>query len=91
MELDQIKAALHETLNERDGLDRATHRAHHDYLARRLTRDEQQERHRHELFDKIKVTLIGGLLIAMLGGLGTGLYNVGKFVLDLYAAAPPRH
>ena len=91
MEFDQIKTALHETLNERDGLDRATHRAHHDYLTRYLTRQEQQERHRQELFHKIKATVIGGLLLVLLTGAGTFLYNVGKFVMNLYDTAQSRN
>ncbi len=87
MELDQIKAALHETLDERDGIDRDTHRAHHEYLRRRLTREEQRDQRRQELQDKVKATVIGGLLIALLGVTGTFLYNVGKFVIDLYSTA----
>ncbi len=95
MEFDQIKAALHETLNERDGIDRATHRAHHDYLRRRLTSEERRDQNRQALHDKIKATVIGGLLLALLTVTGTMLYNVGKFVLDLYESSqsqrPPRH
>lgn len=87
MDFDQIKAALHETLNERDGIDRATHRAHHDYLQRRLTGDEQHDLRRQALRDKIKATVIGGLLITLLTITGTFLYNVGKFVMNQYSAS----
>lgn len=86
MDFDQIKAALHETLNERDGIDRATHRAHHDYLHARLTREQQRQAVR----DRIRATVIGAVLIAVLGVAGTFLYNVGKFVLDLYDTAQTR-
>lgn len=91
MDFDQVKAALHATLNERDGIDRATHRAHHDYLARRLTIEERLERRRQERRDKIQATVIGGLLLVLLTVMGTMLYNVGKFVIDLYTAAQVRH
>jgi len=89
VELEQIKAALHQTLDERDGIDRDTHRAHHNYLRDRLTRDERRDQRRQELSDKIKAMVIGGLVIALLSVTGTMLYNVGKFVMDLYSTSQP--
>lgn len=83
-DLDTIKAAVHAALDERDGLDRETHRAHHDYVARRIAREIKREERRAELSDKIRATVIGGLVLTLVTAAGTGLYNVGKFVIELY-------
>jgi len=42
---------------------------------------------RDELRDKIKATVIGGATLTLVMAAGTGLYNVGKFVIDLYQKA----
>jgi len=84
MDAAAIKQAVHAALNERDGLDHDTHRAHHDYINQRIERDKRRDLRRQELVDKIKATLIGGLLLLIVGGAMTALYNVGVFVIELY-------
>lgn len=91
MDVDAIKQAVHAALDERDGLDRETHRAHHDYLNRRIEREERRERRRQELADKIKATVIGGLLLLAVGSALTAIYNVGKFVIDAYQKSQGGH
>lgn len=91
MDADAIKQAVHAALNERNGLDRDTHRAHHDYLNRRIEREERRERRRQEIADKIKATVVGGLLLLVLSGAVTVLYNVGKFVMDAYHKSQVGH
>lgn len=91
MDAEAIKQAVHAALNERDGLDRDTHRAHHDYLNRRIEREERRERRRQEFVDKIKATVIGGLLLLAVGSALTAIYNVGKFVIDAYQKSQVGH
>lgn len=89
--LDDMKAAVHAALDERDGLDRETHRAHHDYVAQRISRERRREERAIELRDKVKATIIGGLLLTLVTVIGTGLYNVGKFIIDAYQKSQSGH
>lgn len=91
MDAQMIKQAVHEVLNERDGMDRETHRADHAYLRRRIVREERNELRRAALHDKIKATLVGGLLLLIVGGAMTALYNVGRFVIDAYQKSQIGH
>ncbi len=75
MDAEVIKQAVHAALDERDGMDRGTHRAHHDYINRRIEREERRERRRQELADKIKATVVGGLLLLVLSA-WSGLWAV---------------
>lgn len=91
MDAEVIKQAIHAALNERDGLDHETHRAHHDYLNRRIAFEERRERRRQERSDKIRATVIGGLLVLIFGGALTFIYNVGKFVINAYQKSQGGH
>ena len=91
MDAEAIKHAVHAALNERDGLDRETHHAHHDYLQRRIEREKRREQRRQVLVDKIKATVVGGLLLLALGTALTAVYNVGKFVIDAYQKSQGGH
>ncbi|MEK7758602.1 MAG: hypothetical protein AAB304_03210 [Pseudomonadota bacterium] len=91
MDAEQIKQAVHAALNERDGLDRETHHAHHEYLRQRIAHEERRDFRRVVLHDKIKATVVGGLLLLILGGATTALYNVGRFVIDLYQKSQTGH
>ncbi len=92
MDLEVVKQAVHAALDERNGgLDRETHRTHHEYLNKRIEREERREKRRQDLTDKIKATVVGGLLLIFLGGAMTALYNVGKFVIDLYNKSQTGH
>lgn len=83
-DINDIKQALHAALDERDGLDRERHRADHDWTYDQRQRDLRRAQRRDELRDKIKATVIGGATLTLVMAAGTGLYNVGKFVIDLY-------
>lgn len=91
MDSEVIKQAVHAALDERDGLDRETHRSHHDYVAQRIQREQQREQRRTAMHDKIKATVIGGLVLLTLTTVATGLYSVGKFVIDLYQKSQAGH
>ena len=80
----EIKQAVHAALDERDGMDRERHRDDHDWVYERRQREQRRTQRREILQDKIKATLIGGLLLLIVGGALTALYNVGMFVIELY-------
>lgn len=84
VDVDHIKQALHAALDERDGLDRETHRSHHEYIKHWIERDIEKDRRRKDSRDKIRNTLIGGLLLMIVGSAMTGLYRIGAFVLEQY-------
>ncbi len=84
MDREEIKQAVHAVLDERDGLDRERHRDDHEWVYERRQREQLRTQRREILHDKIKATLIGGLLLLIVGGVLTWLYNVGLFVIDLY-------
>ena len=84
MDREEIKQAVHAALDERDGLDRERHRDDHEWVYERRQREQLRTQRREILHDKIKATLIGGLLLLIVGGVLTWLYNVGLFVIDLY-------
>lgn len=91
MDIEQIKQAVHSVLDERDGLDRERHRADHDWAYAKRQREQQQEQRRVQLTDKVRATVIGGVTLAMITTAGAGLYNVGKFVIDLYQKSQSGH
>lgn len=91
MNSEDIKQAVHDALNERDGLDRDTHRSHHNYIAQRIQKEQEREQRRVALNDKIKATVIGGIVLMAVTVVGTGLYNVGRFVIDLYQKSQSGH
>jgi hypothetical protein len=82
--LEHIKQAVHDALDERDGMDRETHRSHHEYIRLYIERDREKERRRKDLNDKVRATLIGGLLLMIVGSAITGMYRIGSFVIDQY-------
>lgn len=59
-----IKQALIEVLDERDGIDRETHHAHHQFVEELIERRKRRD----AMHDKIKATVIGSLIIASIGG-----------------------
>lgn len=65
----EMKKALHEVLNERDSLDRATHRTDHEFVA--FLRSERQRR--DERREKIKTHVYGWAAVAALGSFIAGL------------------
>lgn len=86
-----IKQAVHAALDERDGLDRERHRADHDWTYERRQQERHRAEQRDELRDKIKATVIGGMALALVSAAGAGLYNVGKFVIDVYQKTQSGH
>lgn len=91
MDAEAIKQAVHAALNERDGMDRERHRDDHDWVYERRQREQHRAQRREVLHDKVKATLIGGLLLLITAGAMTALYNVGKFVIDLYQKSQAGH
>ena len=91
MDAEAIKQAIHAALDERDGLDRERHRNDHDWVYERRQREQLRAQRRQVLVDKIKATVIGGLLLLFLTGTATVLYNVGKFVIELYQKSQTGH
>ena len=91
MDAEAIKQAVHAALNERDGLDRERHRNDHDWVYERRQREQLRAQRREMLHDKVKATVVGGLLLLVLSGAVTVLYNVGKFVIDAYQKSQGGH
>ena len=91
MDAEAIKQAVHAALNERDGLDRERHSDDHDWVYERRQRDQRRAQRREMLHDKVKATVVGGLLLLVLSGAVTVLYNVGKFVIDAYQKSQGGH
>jgi len=83
-DIEIIKKAIHAALDERDGIDREIHHADHTWVQTKRTREQTNERRRADLYDKIKATIIGGLVLTLVTFVATGFYNVGKFVIDIY-------
>jgi len=90
-DLDDIKQAVHAALDERDGLDRERHRADHDWVYERRQREMRRAQQRDEMRDKIKAMVIGGMALSMLTAVSLGLYNVGRFIIDLYQKSQGPH
>lgn len=65
-DLAAIHDVIHKTLDERDSIDRHTHRDHHRFISSLLKRREKNA----ELWEKIKSSVIGWLIIGFLSGLG---------------------
>jgi len=76
MNQDDIKTAIHQALDERDSIDQETHHAHHafvgDCIARRVRREAN--------FDKVRATVLGGIVLGCLGALVTSLMWLGRLV-----------
>ena len=71
LDREEIKQAVHAVLDERDGLDRERHRDDHEWVYERRQREQLRTQRREILHDKIKATLIGGLLLLIVGGVLT--------------------
>ena len=91
MDAEAIKQAVHAALNERDGMDRERHRDDHDWVYERRQREQLRAQRREMLHDKVKATVVGGLLLLAIGSALTAIYNVGKFVIDAYQKSQGGH
>jgi hypothetical protein len=69
-----LKSAMHQVLAERATLDGDIHKAHHEYIQRKLDNDRKWDAR----FEKASSSFIGGMALAFLGGLGW----IGKLVLQ---------
>lgn len=78
------KRAIHEVLDERNRIDQDTHHADHLWVRSKREREQNRERRRQEQWDKVRASVIGAVLIAIVLSAGSFLYNVGKFVIDAY-------
>lgn len=64
MEPQELKSAIHEVLDERDGIDRGKHQDHHHYVERLIDRDKK----RSERWEAIRKQVGGWAVIAFLSG-----------------------
>lgn len=71
-----VREALKEILDQRDALDRERHRADHDFVA--LLREERERR--RIMWEKVRSTVIGGMILACFGGVARFLI----WVADLF-------
>lgn len=72
--IDDVKLAIRDVLNERKGVDEATHSAHHKFVA-----DEIDARaRRQEIRDKVRAQVMGWGLISILAAIGAGAYQLLK-------------
>ena len=74
--VEKMKQAVKEVLDERDGLDRETHHAHHLYVSELLERRQKRE----ALYEKAKSTAVGALVVATIAMIGKFLTWVAAFV-----------
>lgn len=70
-DIDILKTAFNQALNERDSLDHETHRKHHDYIDT-LIHESKVKSARHEA---IRRQIMGWGIAVFLTGIGTALYN----------------
>lgn len=94
----QLKEIIHEALNERDRIDADTHAHHHAWIeqqqrheAERLATELEERRSRKARWEKVKTTVIGTVISAIVLGLLALLYNVGAFVIALYEQSKRLH
>ena len=91
LDSETIKRAVHAVLDERDGLDRERHRHDHDWVYEQRQALMQRTQRRGDLREKIKATVIGGAALTLVTVAATGVYNVGRFVIDLYQKSQSGH
>lgn len=81
METDKriVKEALAELLDERNRVDSVTHQKHHAYIEIQIEKEEKRKRR----CEKIKTQVMGWGIIAILGGIGTAVYNWGWHIISI--------
>lgn len=72
-----LKAAIHEALDERDAIDRATHHDHHRWIMWKMEREAK----RAEWWARVRGTVVGGAILMLLSGAATLLTWVANLVL----------
>lgn len=74
----ELKKLLNDVLDERDRIDQHRHKADHEFIT------ELRERYaaRKELIDKVKKSIVGMIVVAIVSQIFHALYLVGHFILD---------
>lgn len=81
-----VKEAMRELLDERDALDHERHHADHEFV--KQLREERQRR--HDRYEKVKTSVLGGAVLAFFGGIVSFLIWVGNLWLSSIKV-PPGH
>lgn len=73
----ELKNVLIEVLSEKRGIDPETHTTHHLYVGRLIERDQKRERWK----ERVRLSIIGSIVVSLVGILGAGLAALGAWVL----------
>ena len=76
MEKDEIIDAVHAALNQRDSLDRETHKEHHRFV--QFLMDARKKR--LDRWENVRQTVIGGLILGTVSGIISFLIWVSTLV-----------
>lgn len=100
MDEDLIKKCVREVLAERTSVGPQKHHEHHNWMDTAIPRLDsfldyremrmEQLKRRQEMWDKIKNTAIGVVVVTVVGGLFTALAWVGKVVLIALSHGAPQ-
>lgn len=75
---EQLKDALNSVLDERDRVDRETHRDHHAWINRQIEKEARAQ----ERWETFKKSAIGAIAVTTIGFLIKGLVFVGELVIN---------
>jgi len=68
---EELKKAINQVLDERHSIDEVTHKAHHDWVAWKIKREQRHQ----EIMDAVYKQVIGWGVIVFLGGIGLAVYD----------------
>ena len=71
---------MHSVMDARKRVDDATHKAHHEYIARCIARDK----HRDERWEKVRTHVIGWGAVTAIGGM---VYTLGEGIKQFFLNA----
>lgn len=89
VDVEELKSAVRAVLDERDRIDHETHRVHHEYVAWLIECRRVKKQRGQEFVDRIRATVVGGLVLLVFSTVLAGLYHLGTFIIDLYQHRPP--
>lgn len=82
-ELQQIvTAAVNAALDSRDRIDAQTHRDDHAWIEEQRRREKKW----NDMIEKIKLTVVGAITVAIIGGILKGLAFIGAIVMAAMSA-----
>lgn len=77
-----VKSAVNAARDSRDRIDAQTHRDDHLWVEEQRKREKQW----NDLIEKVKLTAVGAITVAIIGGLVKGLSFIGAIVLAAMTA-----